>query len=117
MVQDCIHLFCKQQVLGSIPSVGSSFRLLSALRLNCRKRHAASLEAGRGRFVLRAGEDVDLVSPTHVDEAGVLQRPFPLCFQQSTGDSPRPEVDVVLRALWHFLVHHDVRYLQATAGP
>ena len=66
--------------------------------------------------MLRAGEDVDLVPPTDAGEAGVLQHPFPLCFQQSTGDSPGPEVDVVLRALRHFFVYDDVGYLQATSG-
>ena len=46
----------------------------------------------------------------------MLQHPFPLCFQQSTGDSAAPEVDVVLRVLWDLLVDDDVCYLDPPAG-
>ncbi len=47
--------------------------------------------------MLRAGEHIDLLPPTDIDEASVLQNPIPLCFQQSTSDSAGPEVNVVLR--------------------
>jgi len=66
--------------------------------------------------MLGSREDVDLLAPAGVYEARVLEHPFPLCFQQSTGDSPTPEVDVVLRVLRHFLVDDDVCNLDATAG-
>lgn len=84
--------------------------------LDGREGDTASFKLGGVRFVLRSREDVDLLTPADVYEAAVLQHPFPLCFQQSTGDSPAPEVDVVLGVLGHLLVDDDVCYLDATAG-
>jgi hypothetical protein len=87
--------------------------------------HCSPLHSGEGdssriklggiRFVLRSGEDVSLFSPTNISEARVLQNPFPLCFQQSTGDSAAPEVDIVLSVLWYLFVDNDVRNLDAPA--
>ncbi len=66
--------------------------------------------------MLRAGEDIRLAPPADVGETRVLKDPAPLCFQQSTRDSARPEVDVVLRVLRDFLVDDDVGDLEAAAG-
>jgi len=63
--------------------------------------------------VLRAGEDVYLLAPANVGEAGVLQRPFPLCFQQSTGNSVTPEVYIRFGIVRYDLVHHHVAELYA----
>jgi hypothetical protein len=51
-----------------------------------------------------------------VYESRVLEHRFPLCFQQSTGDSAAPEVNVILRVLRDFLVHDYVRDLDPPAG-
>ena len=83
------------------------------LRLDAAESDAPRLELGRVGLVLRAGEDVDLPAPANVHEAGVFQHPLPLCFQQSTGNSARPEVDIVLRVLGDFLVDDDVADLEA----
>jgi hypothetical protein len=80
------------------------------------ERDAPRIKLGGVRLVLGAGEDVDFSAPADVYEAGVLEYPIPLCFQQSTGDSPAPKVDVVLCVLRHLLVDDDVRYLDAAAG-
>ena len=66
-------------------------------------------------LVFRTGKHVDLCSPTDVLEAGSHKDPLPLCFQQSTGNSARPEVDVILRLLRHFLVYDYVADLEAAA--
>ncbi len=62
-----------------------------------------------------AREHVDLTTPPHIGEAGVLEHKLPLCFQQSTGNSTGPKVDVVLRVLWHFFVDDDIGDLKAPA--
>ncbi len=65
--------------------------------------------------MLRAGENIDLLTPANVYETGLLQHVPPLCFQQSTGDSAGPEIDVVFRILRHFLMNDDVGDLEAAA--
>jgi hypothetical protein len=46
-------------------------------------------------------------------EAGSHRSGFELCFQQSAGDSPGPEVDSLLRILGHGLLYHDVANLKS----
>ncbi len=81
-----------------------------------REGHAACIELFCVGLVLRAGEDIHLLSPANVREAHVLQNPIPLCFQQSTGDSAGPEVDVVFGVLGDLLMDDDVGDLDAAAG-
>ena len=63
-----------------------------------------------------AGEDIHLVAELHIHEAGLPQDPPPLCFQQSAGNSTRPEFDVVTGILWHFDLDVDIGDLEASAG-
>ena len=85
------------------------------LPLYGRERDASCIKLGSVRLVLRSRKDVSLLSPTNAGEPGVLQHPFPLCFQQSTGDSAAPEVYIVLRILRDLLVDDDVRDLDSSA--
>jgi hypothetical protein len=68
----------------------------SPLRLTRKYRHASRLEGAGARLVLAAREDVDLVGHHHVGKADQLQDLPPLCFQQSTGNSTGPELDIFL---------------------
>ena len=77
---------------------------------------AAGVEFGGIGFVFGAGEDIDLFAPVDVGESGGRQYLAPLCFEQSAGDSARPEFDIVPGILRDFLVDDDVRDLDATAG-
>ena len=56
----------------------------------------------------RAGENVHLLSQFDVHKTGVSQHPVPLCFQQSAGNSARPQIDIVFCLLRHLDVHDDV---------
>ena len=83
--------------------------------LDTPERDAARVEVLGVRLVRGAGEDIDLSAPANVREADVVQHPMPLCFQQSTGYSAGPEVDVVLGVLGHLLVNDDVGDLETAA--
>src|SRR5688572_12771132 len=76
---------------------------------------ALRFELGRVRLVLRAREDVDLAAPAQIDESRRLKDGLPLCFQQSTGNSPGPELDVVFGVLRYRLVDGDIAYLKPPA--
>jgi hypothetical protein len=64
----------------------------------------------------RATEDVRLPGDLEVNESGSHDRGLQFCFQQSTGNSARPEIDLLFRVLWHRLLHQDIPDLEATAG-
>jgi len=89
-------------------------RICSALYRG--ERDAPRIKLGGVRLVLRSREDIDLLAPADVYEPRVLQHPFPLCFQQSTGYSAAPEIDIVLRVLRDRLVDDDVSDLDPSAG-
>ena len=69
---------------------------------------AERTEARCRRLLRRAVEH--LVSPSDLEifEPGCFDHRFELCFQQSTGDSALPQIDVLLGAIRHSLLHHDV---------
>jgi hypothetical protein len=67
--------------------------------------------------VLAAGEDIDLGGHDHIGKADEFEQLAPLCFQQSTGDSPTPEFDVVFCLLGDWFVHKDVADLHAATRP
>ena len=72
----------------------------------------------RGAPGLRgAGEDVRTPRDLEPDEPGRDDRRVQLRFQQSTGDSPLPEIDVAFRALGEGLLHEDVGDLESAPGP
>ena len=65
-------------------------------------------EARRRGLLRRTGED--LVSPCDLEifEPGCFDHRLELCFQQSTGDSTLPQIDVLLGTIRYGLLHHDV---------
>ena len=64
----------------------------------------------------RATEDVCLPGDLEVNESRSHDRGLQFCFQQSTGNSARPQIDLLFRVLWHRLLHQDIPDLEATAG-
>ncbi len=63
-----------------------------------------------------ATEDVRLPGDLEINEAGSHDRGFQFCFQQSTGNSARPQIDLLFRVRWHRLLHQDIPDLEATCG-
>ena len=64
----------------------------------------------------RATEDVRLPGDLKVNESRSHDRGLQFCFQQSTGNSARPQIDLLFRVLWHRLLHQDIPDLETTAG-
>ena len=64
----------------------------------------------------RATEDVRLPGDLEVNESGGHDRGLQFCFQQSTGNSARPQSDLLLRVRWHRLLHQDIPDLETTRG-
>jgi hypothetical protein len=67
-------------------------------------------------FELRAGVGRDEVAALDPFEAVPFEELCVLCFQQSSGDSAGPEVDVPAPFLAHRLLDRDVRDLEPPAG-
>ena len=63
-----------------------------------------------------ATEDVRLPGDLEVNETRRHDCGLQFCFQQSTGNSARPQIDLLFRVLWHRLLHQDIPDLEATAG-
>jgi hypothetical protein len=63
-----------------------------------------------------ATEDVRLPGDLEVNEACSHDRGLQFCFQQSTSNSARPQIDLLFRVLWHRLLHQDIPDLEATCG-
>ncbi len=64
----------------------------------------------------RATENVRLPGDLEVNESCRHDRGLQFCFQQSTSNSARPQIDLLFRVLWHRLLHQDIPDLEATAG-
>ena len=62
----------------------------------------------------RATENVRLPGDLEVNESCSHNRGLQFCFQQSTGNSARPQIDLLFRVLWHRLLHQDISDLEAT---
>ncbi len=60
----------------------------------CPKGNPQRTDAGRARLMRRTAEHVYSQGDLKLDKAGCHDRGFELCFQQSAGNSPRPQVDV-----------------------
>jgi hypothetical protein len=56
-----------------------------------------------------------LAENVYACETGSREDADELCFQQSTGNSNRPQVDVSKRAVGQYFADHDVRQLYAPA--
>ena len=65
-------------------------------------------ETRRTRALRRAFEHVFPPRDSEVPESGIIDDGLKLCFQQSAGDSPGPELDLFLSGLEYFLLHQDV---------
>ena len=63
-----------------------------------------------------ATEDVRLPGDLEVNETRRHDCGLQFCFQQSTGNSARPQIDLLFRVLWHRLLHQDIPDLEATGG-
>jgi len=63
-----------------------------------------------------ATEDVRLPGDLEVNESRCHDCGLQFCFQQSTSNSARPQIDLLFRVLWHFLLHQDIPDLEATRG-
>ena len=96
------------------PTCGARTALLSAE--DARERHAARLEFGSVGLMLGPGEDIDLLAPGNVGEAGERQNLAPFLLKEATGHSARPEFNVVLRVLGNRIMDDDVADLDPTAG-
>src|SRR5215471_6620071 len=71
----------------------------------------------RGTTCLRrATEDVRLPDDLEVDEACRHDRGLQFCFQQSTGNSAGPQINLLFRLLGHRLLHQNIPDLEATGG-
>ncbi len=55
-----------------------------------------------------ATEDIRLPGDLEVNESCGHDRGLQFCFQQSTGNSARPQIDLLFRVLWHRLLHQDI---------
>jgi hypothetical protein len=94
-------------------------RLLPLLLIGCFAR--AEVDAYCPEFcgttcLRRATENVRLPGDLEVNESGGHDRGLQFCFQQSTGNSARPQIDLLLRVLRHRGTHQDIPDLQATVG-
>jgi hypothetical protein len=63
-----------------------------------------------------ATEDVRLPGDLEVNESCCHDRGLQFCFQQSTRNSARPQIDLLLRVRWHRGTHQDIPDLEATRG-
>lgn len=94
--------------------------LLMSLLLN-RGLTRVEVDALRPEFcgttrLRRATEDIPLPGDLEVNESGSHNCRLQFCFQQSTGNSARPQIDLLFRVFRHRLLHHDIPDLKATAG-
>jgi hypothetical protein len=84
-------------------------------RARCRQIHSDDTVALGGTFLRCSGEAIEPVEKADSGETGGLEDADELCFQQSTGDSTSPEVDISKSAVWKDLTDDDVRDLHASA--
>ena len=63
-----------------------------------------------------ATEDVCLPGDLEVNKSCSHDRGLQFCFQQSTSNSARPQIDLLFRVRWHRLLHQDIPDLEATRG-
>ncbi len=83
-------------------------------RARCRQIHSDDT-VPLGCTVLRcAGEAIEPVENADPGETGGLEDADELCFQQSSGDSTSPEVDISKSAVWKDFANDDVRDLHAS---
>jgi len=57
-------------------------------------------------------EHITAPGDCEIHKTGGFDRSFKLCFQQSTGNSTGPEVDLGFGILWHRCLHQNIANLQ-----
>ena len=79
----------------------------------CRQIHSDNTVSLGRTFFCRSGEAIESAENAYACETGRREDANELCFQQSTGNSTRPEVDVSERVVGQDFANHDVRHLYA----
>ena len=87
--------------------------LLLIGRLACAEVDAHRPEFCGATGLRSATEDVHSLRDLDVNETGGHDRGLQFCFQQSTGNSAGPQIDLLFRVLRHRLLHQDIPDLQA----
>ncbi len=90
--------------------------LLLICRLTCAEVDAYCPEFCGATGLRHATEDVRLPGDLEVNKSCSHDRGLEFCFQQSAGNSARPQIDLLFCVLWHRLLHQDIPDLEATAG-
>ena len=90
--------------------------LLLVCCLSCAEVNALCPEFCSTTRLRRATEDVRLPGDLEVNESRSHDRGLQFCFQQSTSNSARPQIDLLFRVLWHRLLHQDIPDLETTRG-
>jgi hypothetical protein len=82
---------------GSVP-------LRLGARLAGAEVNAHGAKVGSAASLRRAAKDIFTPGNLEVNKTSSQNRCLKLCFQQSTGNSTGPEVNVPFGAFWHFLL-------------
>ena len=64
----------------------------------------------------RFSKRIKILTDFDINETHFFEGQNELCFQQSTGDSASPEVNIPLRVLGENAPHNNIRILEAGAG-
>ena len=81
---------------------------VDSLPADCRQVHAPDAVAARRLLLRRRLEAIESLRDAHVGEARLRERRDKLCFQQSTGDSTGPEIDVLACVFPQLHAEHNV---------
>ena len=88
--------------------------LLLIGRLACAEVDAYRPEFCGATSLRSATEDVHSLRDLDVNETGGHDRGLQFCFQQSTGNSAGPQIDLLLCVLRYRLLHQDIPDLEAS---
>ena len=88
---------------------------MAGLSFLCLEIHSECAELSRAGFLWRINIDVLPPSDLKIHETRFRDHRFQFCFQQSTGDSAGPEVDLQLRRIGHGFLDNYVRYLKSSS--
>lgn len=71
----------------------------------------------RTRFLWCANVNIFLPDDLKIDKSDLANQLLQVCFQQSTGNSPCPEIDIHLRFRRHLFTYHDIGDLKTSTRP
>ena len=80
-------------------------------RFSSPKVYALRSKVGGAGLLRRPIKHIGFPRYLEAHETGGLHQRLKLCFQQSTGDSTSPEVDLLFGLLWYFHLNQDVANL------